>query len=419
MDEMIAPDFASASAPSGPVQVGFHGQDGDFRRLVTRGALLELVTFGFYRFWLVTNIRRSLWTSTSIDGDALEYTGRGRELLFGFLFALAILAPLYLAYFLVAIEAERAKAFASLPLFLFFFGFMQFAVYRARRYRLTRTIWRGVRFWMTGSGVGYAFRAFAWWLLVSVTLGLAYPWQEAAFERYKMGHTYYGDLPGWFQGRGWTFFKRAGWLWLLGVFLVVGAAAGIAKIVQAGGELPLARLPTQTIALIVGLVFIVLISIFGFLYPIFKAIEWRWWVQGLRFGALRFDSNLSLGALIANYWKLYGVSLLVFAVWSVLVLGFVFLGVAVAMATRHPDLIARYAGKGEALPVVATLACYLLLVLALGVVQRIYLVQRVWKLVVSSITLHRLDAADHVGAEGEAASALGEGLVDGLDFAGF
>jgi hypothetical protein len=50
---------------------------------------LELETFGFYRFWLATNIRRHL--SSSVAGDALEYIDSGRELLIGFFFALAIL----------------------------------------------------------------------------------------------------------------------------------------------------------------------------------------------------------------------------------------------------------------------------------------------------------------------------------------
>jgi uncharacterized membrane protein YjgN (DUF898 family) len=54
-----------------------------------------LITAGFYRFWLSTDIRRSLWANTSIDGDTLEYTGTAKELLLGFLFALAILVPVY------------------------------------------------------------------------------------------------------------------------------------------------------------------------------------------------------------------------------------------------------------------------------------------------------------------------------------
>ena len=59
----------------------FTDDDAEFRRLVTKGALLELVTAGFYRFWLATRIRRYLWGGTFLDGDPLEYLGTGRELL--------------------------------------------------------------------------------------------------------------------------------------------------------------------------------------------------------------------------------------------------------------------------------------------------------------------------------------------------
>ncbi len=207
--------------PPVPGDVSFAGNRGEFRRLVTRGAALELITFGFYRFWLATDIRRHLWSNTVIEGDAAEYTGRGKELLFGFLFAIAIIMPIYLAYFLVGVEVERFKAFASTPLFLFFYLFGQFAIYRARRYRLTRTVWRGVRFWMSGSGLAYAGRAALWGVLMGLTLGLILPWREAALERYKMRHSYYGDLPGRFEGTGWAFFKQGWWLWLLAVVPLV------------------------------------------------------------------------------------------------------------------------------------------------------------------------------------------------------
>src|SRR5207247_785400 len=81
-----------------PVQgrITFSGLRADFRRLVLRGTALELVTVGFYRFWLATDMRRHLWSNTAVDGDAAEYTGTAKELLIGFLFALAILAPIYL-----------------------------------------------------------------------------------------------------------------------------------------------------------------------------------------------------------------------------------------------------------------------------------------------------------------------------------
>ena len=194
------------SAPP-PLPVAFIGDRKAFFQLAARGAGLELVTLGFYRFWLVTDIRRHLWSNTLIDGDAAEYTGRGKELLIGFLIALAILVPIYLGYFLITVEAERLQALASLPLVASFYVFGQFAIYRARRYRLTRTVWRGVRFWMDGSGWAYAARATLWVLFAIVTLGIASPWRQAALERYKMRHSWYGDLQGRFEGRGWAFFK--------------------------------------------------------------------------------------------------------------------------------------------------------------------------------------------------------------------
>jgi uncharacterized membrane protein YjgN (DUF898 family) len=189
-------------------RITFAGERRDFFRLVRRGALLELVTGGFYRFWLATDIRRALWSGTTIDGHALEYIGTAKELLIGFLFALAILAPLYLIYFLIGIEAERAKAFASIPLVLFFYAFGQFAIFRARRYRATRTVCRGVRLWMSGSGWAYSWRACLWTLLAVLTLGLVVPWRESALERYKMRHLHYSDLPARFHGTGWGLFKQ-------------------------------------------------------------------------------------------------------------------------------------------------------------------------------------------------------------------
>src|SRR3984893_12866518 len=284
-----------------PLPLAFSGDRKEFFHLVLRGAGLELITVGFYRFWLATDIRRHLWSNTVIDGDAAEYTGRAKELLIGFLFALAIIVPVYLAYFVASLQAERIKAFASFPLLAFFYLFGQFAIYRARRYRLTRTVWRGVRFWMDGSGWSYAAQAALWAVLVGLTLGLLLPWRDAALERYKMRHSYYGDLQGSFEGSGWEFFKRGWWLWLLAMMpLVLLIALPLLRFIP--GLLPLAKTTTQIGGFATFLMFLAA----PFIYGLFKAKEWRWWLSGIRFGEVRFESSLVPSALVGLYWKVIG-----------------------------------------------------------------------------------------------------------------
>jgi len=362
--------------------VSFSGNRKEFFRLILRGAGLELITVGFYRFWLATDMRRHLWSNTLVDGDAAEYTGRGKELLIGFLVALAILVPVYLAYFLVGLEAEQAKAFASLPLVAFFYVFGQFAIYRARRYRLTRTVWRGVRFWMSGSGWIYALQASLWGLLVLISFGLALPWREAALERYKMRHSYYGDLQGRFEGSGWEFFKRGWWLWLLAPFALY-------------------------------------LTVFApFVYGAYKAIEWRWWLSGIRFGEVRLEATMRRSALIGLYWKVIGwIALLVAAFFAYLALC-VLLVVSMDGSSIATFFKTEAFAKSIPLMVLAGIG-YLSFALALNVVMRVYLMRDLWVRVLSSTIVHNIGAAANVTARGEAANALGEGFADGLDVAGF
>ena len=347
----------------------FTGEDGAFRELVSYGAMLELLTVGFYRFWLATNVRRYLWSNTVIGGDALEYLGTARELLFGFIFAMAILAPVYLVYFLIGVEVERSNAFASLPLFVFFVAFGQFAIYRARRYRLHRTVWRGVRFAMSGSGCAYAARAMGWGLLTMLSLGFAWPWAQAALERYKMKHTFYGELPGSFVGNGGDFFKRGWWLWIVAILL--GLFNAVLLILAKNIHITIGLVPVLIGAIAAPLI-----------YSAYKAIQWRWWLEGLRLGDVRADSSLENTSLLSNYGKALGLAIVV------LLLGFAVMALIGGFAPRE---------QGPFLPaVILSVLIYLATLLTIGVIRRIYFVQRVWKIVISSLTIHNLDAAQNV-----------------------
>ncbi|MDQ8732390.1 DUF898 family protein [Bradyrhizobium sp. LHD-71] len=364
-------------------RVAFTGDRRSFLGLVARGAGLEMITAGFYRFWLTTDIRRHLWSHTVVDGDGAEYTGRGRELLIGFLVAMAILVPIYIAYFILGLEAERLQAFASIPLVLLLYVFTQFAIYRARRYRMTRTVWRGVRFWMTGSGWSYALRATLWGAAMVLTLGLILPWRDAALERYKMRNTHYGDLQGSFEGRGWEFFKRGWWLWLL---------TPVALVTYVG---------------------------IPFVYGAFKAIQMRWWLSGLRLGGVRLESNLGAGQLMGLYWKTIGWTLLI----SIGLIAYMaFAAVMAATMTGHPLDTTLFSNLDllTSVPFIAfAVVGYLAWAMVLNIFIRLYLMRDLWQRAVSSITVHGIETAANVSAKGDLASAIGEGFADGLDVGGF
>jgi uncharacterized membrane protein YjgN (DUF898 family) len=235
---------------------------------------------------------------------------------------------------------------------------------------------------MSGSGWIYALKASLWGLLVAVTLGLALPWRVAALERYKMRHSYYGDLQGSFEGRGWEFFKRGWWLWLL-----------------------------TPIAFYV-------FPIAPFLYGAFKAIEWRWWLSGIRFGSVRIESSLPRSALIGLYWKVIGWIVVFGLIFSV------YLAVAAALVSSMSDTsFTDFFKSQEAMQSIPLLVLtgigYLVFALAMNVVIRVYLLRDLWVKVLGSVNISGLEAAADVAARGDMANALGEGFADGLDVGGF
>src|SRR6056297_1966200 len=90
--DLLAEKRARERGQKRPDRLDFDGDTGVLFWIALRTAFLTILTLGFYRFWMITRIRRYYWGAIRIDGDPLEYTGRGIEKLLGFLLALVILA---------------------------------------------------------------------------------------------------------------------------------------------------------------------------------------------------------------------------------------------------------------------------------------------------------------------------------------
>ena len=191
--------ISDATDARGYERVDYAGRPG-LVGLLSKTFFLILVTLGIYRFWAATKLRRYLWSNIQIGGDGLEYTGTGRELFLGFLIALAFLAPLSIAYVVVlaAFGAGQSSLSARSRLqlatyFAVLFILLQVALFRSRRYRLSRTLWRGIYAGQDGSTWHYLWLFLAYGVLTAVTLGVALPWMQVALERYKLNHTWFGD----------------------------------------------------------------------------------------------------------------------------------------------------------------------------------------------------------------------------------
>jgi hypothetical protein len=155
-----------------------------------------------------------------------------------------------------------------------------------------------------------------------------------------------------------------------------------------------------------------------FIYGAFKAIEWRWWVDGVRFGEVRFESNLPASGLFGLYWKVVGWGVLFvigFSLWIAAVAAIAY-GVGGVAGTTQQKMFMTW----QQLPVLFAFGLsYVALALAIGAVRRVYLIRDMWQRVADSVTIHNLAAADNVTAQGELVSALGEGFADSLDVVGF
>lgn len=230
-------DTRVAHAAAEPMDLEYRGQQGPLFWLALRTAILTLFTLGIYRFWAKTRIRKYYWSATAPGADPMEYTGNGLEKLLGFLIAVAFLA-IYLGLFQLILsfvglsvfspgegpEAQAMQvAFSQLTL-LAVLPFIFYAQFRARRYILSRTRWRGVRFGVDAAAWGYVWRAILHSIITVVSLGLLLPRQTFWLEKYKIDRTWFGNTQ-FEQGGSWIQLYPAMRHYFFAFIFVVGPIA--------------------------------------------------------------------------------------------------------------------------------------------------------------------------------------------------
>jgi uncharacterized membrane protein YjgN (DUF898 family) len=343
-------------------------------------------------------------------------------LLLGFLIAIALLVPLNVAFFLAALDLGVLGRIVTMVALVFLALLGHFAIYRARRYRLARTLFRGLRFRQTGSAWRYALNAVLWWTVIILTFGLAYPWAVASLERLKMDNTHYGDLKGRFEGSAFGLFFRGLPMWLLVMVPgVLGIAASLGTVrwrelsaaLGRGGDV-LTELESAGVsgALVYAMLAIAwAIAMAALLYPIFQAMVLRWWISGLRFGRLAVTSRLRTARVYAVYVRF---------MWYALLAGVVIVILA-AMGLLGLSMLEKSGWQPKTVEIATTVflvLVYVTVALAYSTIYQGTVKLRLWKHAFDSLELAGLEHLDEVRAVDAAGSPLGEGLADALNVGG-
>jgi len=186
--------------------------------------LLTIVPLGIYPLWARTEVRKRIWSGIRLNGQPLQYTGTGGELFKGFalIFLLVILPLLAVSvaatlYFGPDTTGQRVVTLLMYVVIFYLFGM---GTYRAWRYRLSRTRWRGIRAGLVGSDTRYAGRYFWTGFLIPLTLGWVVPWRTTRLQELITDDTQFGNRPFEFTAQARVLYLPFAVLWFGGAAII-------------------------------------------------------------------------------------------------------------------------------------------------------------------------------------------------------
>lgn len=269
--------------------------------------LLTIITLGIYRFWARTRERRYLWSATRWGGEPLEYTGKGQELLIGALLAFLILVlPVSLAGMGGAVAQGLGMAAVGLAInlavYAIFLWLYHIAVWRALRYRLSRTRWSGIRGAMDGSSLAYALIGMKMLLLSVVTLGFATPYASVRLFNARWSDARLGTMKVRVAAQWRPLMRSYLASWGISLLVLAGAAASV------WAQLPPDVLNDPSKAVIAPQTIVTILTsyliaglIVALLMLRYYAAQWRALVGGVSIEGLHFGFGAGAGDWL-RYW---------------------------------------------------------------------------------------------------------------------
>lgn len=307
-------DQAASAAPRHALQ--YDGRISELYRIFLVNVLLTIITLGIFRFWAITRYRRYLWAHMRFQNERFEYAGRGLELFLGMLMAIGILIGMSIAAaFLAFICRLIHPALAVVPTFgvyVFIFVLMGAARFSAQRYRLSRTLWCGIRGGMEGSALAYGWRSFLYTLLLPFTLFQTLPWMQVRLAERRINASRFGSVSFAFQGRASALYGTYLVTFLSVVLLYVLTVGGlwhvfaplVAPLIRLAGQDPRVALALQGVIWIVFFVMLAMGLIASLLTCWYLASLSRHILSNTTFATLQLGSLITgrrrFGLMLGN-----------------------------------------------------------------------------------------------------------------------
>jgi uncharacterized membrane protein YjgN (DUF898 family) len=194
-----------AAPPQTVRRLSLHATGGELFGIYAINLFFTILTLGVYYFWGKTRVRRYLLSQTEFDGDRFEWHGTGKELFIGFLKAFIIFLPVIAAVVLAGFYGEDYPILGFLvPLVIYpaALVLIPIATVGSRRYRMSRTSWRGIRFSFRGHAKPFMKVYISGLLLTGLTIGLYAPFFWNNVRKFLVDHSYFGTVKFQYDGEG-------------------------------------------------------------------------------------------------------------------------------------------------------------------------------------------------------------------------
>lgn len=306
------PQGDDAAAPNGyDARLVYDGKASEIIVLFLTNVVLNILTLGFYRFWGKTRIRRYVWSHMRVGDDRFEYCGTGLEIFIAFMI---IIFVFYLPFTALVVwmamdppyDSPQANAImlnlVVLAGILVVFFLYYVAIFAAYRYRISRTVWRGLRGSMWGSPWVYGFIGAGLGLLNVLSIGWTKPWADSVVFRYRLQRAGFGDSP--FQSRmncgGMYIPYLVAWM---ATFFAVAVAYGVIIVLvidairSAGGRPSPEQMAWLNYVNLFG--YLIILIAWQLASPWYKQVMMRNIAGTLRFRGAGFRAGFTTGQLYA------------------------------------------------------------------------------------------------------------------------